>query len=103
MSETEAVNLGSIDQIALGHGHCFVVKKRRLAIFRPRNGGIFAVQNNCPHLGGPLADGVVGEGKVACPLHGHKYDLKTGIGSEEGESVKVYKVEEKDGNIMVEV
>ncbi len=103
MKETEVIDLGSVEQVELGHGHCFVVKKRRIAIFRPRNGGIFAMQNHCPHAGGPLADGIIGEGKVVCPLHSHKYDFMTGEGSEKGESVQTYKVEEKNGRIFLEI
>ncbi len=47
------------------------------------------------------SDGVVGAGKVICPLHAHKFDLATGAGSEHGECVKTFKVEERHGEIVL--
>ena len=38
----------------------------------------FATQASCPHPGGPLADGFVGNGKVVCPFHAYRFDLATG-------------------------
>ena len=43
----------------------------------------------------------MGEGKIVCPLHGHKFDLTTGQGSEDCECVKTFPVEEKDGKIVL--
>ncbi|VAX36747.1 Nitrite reductase [NAD(P)H] small subunit [hydrothermal vent metagenome] len=100
---TQQVNLGSIDQIGLGHGHCFIVEGKKIAVFRLRGGELKAIEHLCPHDQGPLADGMIGDGKVVCPLHGHKFDLSTGEGSEGRECVKVFKIEEKDGQIFVEV
>jgi len=95
------INLGPIEDIAIGHGRCFIVKGDEVAIFRLRNGDLFAVENKCPHLQGPLSDGIVGDGKVICPLHGHKFDLKTGKGSEAHECVNVFEVWVEHGNVML--
>jgi nitrite reductase (NADH) small subunit len=37
-----------------------------------------AVDNACPHRGGPLADGIVSGNTVICPLHAYKICLETG-------------------------
>jgi len=37
-----------------------------------------AVENRCPHQGGPLADGIVSGCAVVCPLHAWKINLETG-------------------------
>ena len=37
-----------------------------------------AVDNRCPHKGGPLADGIVGGTTVTCPLHNWRICLETG-------------------------
>lgn len=71
-------NLGSIERIPLGEGRTFAVGRRKLAVFRARGGGIHATQGDCPHQRGPLADGMIGEGRVVCPLHGYAFDLATG-------------------------
>lgn len=96
------VNLGGLDQIAPGQGRCFVVEGEEVAVFRPRSGGIFALGHRCPHRQGPLADGIIGGGQVVCPLHGHKFDLATGKGSELSECAKTFKVWEENGHIFIQ-
>jgi nitrite reductase (NADH) small subunit len=71
-------NLGSIQRIPLGEGRVFRVHETDVAIFRTRDGQVFATQSVCPHRGGPLADGLVGAGKVVCPLHAYVFELATG-------------------------
>ncbi len=71
-------NLGSVQRIPLGEGRTFRVRDTTVAIFRARDGSVFATQPNCPHRGGPLADGLVGAGKVICPLHSFAFNLATG-------------------------
>jgi nitrite reductase (NADH) small subunit len=37
-----------------------------------------ALDNVCPHRGGPLAEGSVEHGKIVCPWHQWEFDLATG-------------------------
>jgi nitrite reductase/ring-hydroxylating ferredoxin subunit len=46
-------------------------------LFR-HQGEVFALDETCPHRGGPLHDGVVDRGVVLCPWHQWQFDLKTG-------------------------
>lgn len=71
-------NLGRLEQIPVGEGRVFPIGGREIAVFRPREGGLYATQADCPHLGGPLADGLVGGGQVICPLHAYKFRLSDG-------------------------
>ncbi len=103
MQTSALINLGNVNDIPLGQGICYIVKGEEIAVFRSRDGRIFAVENRCPHRQGPLSEGIVGGGKVICPLHGHKFDLTTGKGSDPRECVKVFKAWEKDKNMMMEV
>ena len=41
-------------------------------------GEYLAVENQCPHKGGPLADGIVAGKNVFCPLHNWKISLENG-------------------------
>ena len=42
-------------------------------------GGEFcAVENRCSHVGSPLEGGRLKRGRIACPLHGAVYNLRTG-------------------------
>ncbi|MBI4505111.1 MAG: Rieske 2Fe-2S domain-containing protein [Chloroflexi bacterium] len=71
-------DLGPIGTISLGEGRTFRAGPAVIAVFRTRDGKLLAAQAACPHKGGPLADGIVGGGKVVCPLHGYSFDLATG-------------------------
>ena len=37
-----------------------------------------ALDNHCPHQGGPLGEGMIEGGYVRCPWHGYEYDPKDG-------------------------
>jgi nitrite reductase (NADH) small subunit len=50
---------------------------RDIAIFNLGD-RFLAVDNRCPHKGGPLAEGIVSGATVVCPLHTLKVDLETG-------------------------
>jgi nitrite reductase (NADH) small subunit len=41
-------------------------------------GTIYALDNSCPHMGGPLGDGEIENCCVTCPWHGWQFDVKTG-------------------------
>ena len=73
-------NLGPLSGIPVGRGREFCVQGHQVAVFRDQRAGLFATQAWCPHLLGPLADGSLGDGRVACPcpLHQVEFDLRTG-------------------------
>jgi nitrite reductase (NADH) small subunit len=86
-------NMGPLSRIPKGEGRTFQVEERAIAIFHTRSGKVFATQGACPHKNGPLADGLVGAGKLICPLHAYKFDLATGeaIGNS-CEALKTYSI-----------
>jgi nitrite reductase (NADH) small subunit len=49
-----------------------------IALFRSVDDRVFALNNRCPHKGGPLAQGIVHGKRVTCPLHNWQIDLETG-------------------------
>ncbi|MDT5014525.1 MAG: nitrite reductase small subunit [Mycobacterium sp.] len=71
-------HIGSIDDIPVGEGRAYVVDGTEIAVYRLRDGTLRALGAVCPHRGGPLADGLIDDCVVVCPLHGHTYDLSTG-------------------------
>jgi nitrite reductase (NADH) small subunit len=70
--------LGPVDRIPIGEARVFAIEGRDVAVFRCRSGEVFATSAECPHRGGPLADGLVGGHSVICPMHGFVFDLRTG-------------------------
>ena len=49
-----------------------------VAVFRTAGGEAFAMDDRCPHKGGPLSQGIVHGKSVTCPLHGMVFSLETG-------------------------
>lgn len=49
-----------------------------IAIFRNAEDKVFALQDKCPHKGGPLSQGIVFGESVACPLHNWCIGLNDG-------------------------
>ena len=74
----------------------------QLALFLQADGSIHAIENRCPHKGGPLADGIVSGEHVFCPLHDWKINTKTGAaeGADKG-CVKVFEVELTGNDVYV--
>ena len=50
---------------------------REIALFN-LGSRFLAIDNRCPHRGGPLADGIVAGNSVVCPLHAWKVCLENG-------------------------
>lgn len=75
---TEMYRLGPMRSIPPGEGRNFRVEGVEIAVFRTRAGELFGTQAACPHKGAPLADGIVGGGRIVCPFHAYAFDLATG-------------------------
>ena len=76
---------------------------REIAIFNLGD-RFLAVDNRCPHKGGPLAEGIVAGSAVVCPLHAWKIDLHTGAVARpaaETSCVEAHAVRVIDGIIQV--
>jgi nitrite reductase (NADH) small subunit len=72
------IRICSVHDVPPGEGRAARVAGVPIAVFRAEDGDWYAVQADCPHRGGPLADGIVGERSVICPLHERRFDLASG-------------------------
>jgi nitrite reductase (NADH) small subunit len=71
------LNAGKISEIPPGSSKVLEVDERQIAIFNVE-GKIYALNNVCPHAGGPLGEGEL-EGKiVTCPWHAWQFDVTSG-------------------------
>lgn len=48
-----------------------------IALFK-ENGQVYALDNRCPHMDGPLNEGEIVDGVVTCPWHGWQFRLCSG-------------------------
>ena len=61
-----------------------------------------ALENRCPHQGGPVGEGSIENGWLRCPWHGYDYDPTTGKPPEGfSDAVASYDVEERDDGAYV--
>ncbi len=95
------VLLGPIDAIPVGEGRAFSAGGAELAVFRSRDGRVFATQAACPHRGGPLADGLIGGGTLICPLHSLSFDLATGESANAECKLRTYPARVASGGVLV--
>ena len=50
----------------------------KIALFRTATGEVYAIEDKCPHKGGPLSEGIVHGNSVTCPLHNWVIDFGDG-------------------------
>lgn len=58
-------------------GRAFTLGRYEIAVFN-LGGEYYALENSCPHQGGPLADGWLEGPLVTCPWHGWCFDVRSG-------------------------
>ena len=69
--------IGRLEDLAEGQIHAVRVDGQVYAVVRDGANG-YALENDCPHRGGPLAGGRLVNGEVACPWHGFRFNPSTG-------------------------
>ena len=77
MNDSGWIRIAPSDSIPPREGRAVRLGDRHIALFNLGD-RFLAVDNECPHKRGPLADGIVAGGSVVCPLHAWKVDLTTG-------------------------
>lgn len=75
---------------------------QEVAIFC-KDGRYYAIDNLCPHEGGPLGEGALKGDSVTCPWHNWQFDIKTGRGDNSyALNVKTFKIDkELDGRYYI--
>jgi nitrite reductase (NADH) small subunit len=97
-------DIGPLEHIPKRGARVVKTPRRDIAVFRTASDEVFALENRCPHRGGPLSEGIVHGRKVACPLHNWIIELETGkaAGADEG-CVHRFPVKVEKGRVYLEM
>ena len=101
----EWIRVAYCEDIPLREGRVVAVGDQEIAVFNLGQ-RFLAVENRCPHRGGPLADGIVTGDSVVCPLHAWKINLQQGNVERPGETpacVRTYATRVEAGTLLLEV
>ena len=76
---TNWIKIGSLNDIPVLGSRVVKTAAGNIAVFRTGDDEVFALDDRCPHKGGPLSQGIVHNKRVTCPLHNFVIDLKSGV------------------------
>ncbi len=101
----EFTDVAALDDIPKGTCKALTVGTTRVIVAHLQD-GFHALENRCSHANSPLLTGKISHGRqVACPIHGARFDLKTGAAKSPPAftSLMVFPVRVMDGRIEVAV
>lgn len=101
--DTKFYPVAKIEDLPPGTCQSIELQNHGIAIFN-LDGHVYALDNTCPHAGGPLGEGSVEGELVECPWHGWKFNIKTGVCQKNPSptwNVPRYEVQVVDGIIQV--
>src|SRR5881296_4020913 len=98
------VKVADTTRLPPGKSTAVEIDGNRIAVFNV-GGTFYAIDDTCPHAGGPLSEGKVDGGKVVCPWHDAEFDLNTGdvLAPPAFEGVKSYQVVVEGNDVKVEL
>jgi nitrite reductase [NAD(P)H] small subunit len=103
MVEKAWIEIGQLEDIPQKGARIVKTPFGCMAVFRTEDDDVFALEDRCPHQGGPLSNGIVHGRAVTCPLHNWVISLETGEaqGADEGQ-IATYGVRVDGGRIFVD-
>ena len=78
MNSMNWIAIGKLSDIPQRGARCLDTPDGKIAVFRTADDRVFAIEDHCPHKGGPLSQGIVHGASVTCPLHNWVISLETG-------------------------
>lgn len=98
---TDFVRVSPAAALLPGQSRAVTVGRYEVALFNVA-GDVYALENACPHQGGPLADGFLEGELVTCPWHAWCFDVRTGkMTLGDFANVPRFEVRIENGSIMV--
>ena len=75
---TQWIEIGALEQIPPLGSRVVRTASGNIAVFRTGDDEVYALDDRCPHKGGPLSQGIVHNRRVTCPLHNFVIELASG-------------------------
>lgn len=100
----EFVKVAKMGDLSENSGKLVEVGDKKIALFCTED-GYCAIDDECPHKGGPLSEGEVEGSEVTCPWHGAMFNVKTGevLSPPSPAGVNSYNVRVDGDDIEIEV
>jgi len=100
----KTIKVARVGDLASGSGTTVDVEGQHIALFNVQ-GTFYAIDDTCPHRGGPLGEGELDGATVTCPWHGATFDVKTGevTGPPARTGVRSFHVRVEGGDVLVEL
>ncbi len=100
----EFVRVARADELPRGAIRRVVVGRTPIALFNLED-RIFAIHDTCTHARASLAEGMVAGDLVACPLHGARFNIKTGavVSLPAVKPVRTFPVRQEGDDVLVGV
>ncbi|WP_137109615.1 nitrite reductase small subunit NirD [Rhodobacter sp. SY28-1] len=95
------IDIAALDDIPRQGARVVKTQGGCIAVFRTADDQVFAIDDRCPHKGGPLSEGIVHGTSVTCPLHAAVFDLTTGQGTDDWQ-VKTHAVRVEGGRVLLD-
>ena len=104
MNEPRWIRVTALANLPLREGRAVGLGDREIALFNLGD-RVLATDNQCPHQGGPLCDGIVAGESVVCPLHAWKVNLASGVVERptpgKDHCVRTYPTRIEDGIVVI--
>ena len=102
MSKPVYVRVANVNDVPPGTGKLVMGPfEKPIALFNVE-GEFYAINYICPHMGGPLGEGMLNGYVVTSPWHGWTFDVRTGLPDHPGgHSVSAYKVKVEGNDVYV--
>jgi nitrite reductase (NADH) small subunit len=92
----------SYDDLAVNTGKTIRYQGEEVALFKLKSGKLQAIQNRCPHKEGVLAEGIVCDDHVFCPMHDRKIHLPSGlVQAPDTGCVQTYSTKVHEGTVFI--
>jgi len=103
MANAQRIKVAAVGDMAAGEAKVVEAGGKSLALFNV-DGAWYAVDNTCPHRGGPLGEGDLDGRVVTCPWHAWRWDVTTGANvNNPAVRVACFPVAVENGAVYVEV